>query len=68
MIEDGVDMKFISALDYEKIVDSNREDNGQFVKREDEILDLVFRRRFGGHFLSIGDLRHQESDGNKSET
>ena len=55
------------ALDYDKVKDIYRSDDGQYLKRTDDVLDKIFRLRFGDIFLSIADLRVRHKDGAKSK-
>ena len=55
------------ALDYDKVDQRYRSDYGQYLKRTDDVLDKIFRLRFGDIFLSIADLRVRHKDGAKSK-
>ena len=56
--EEENNVRVMCALDYG--------DNGQYLKRTDDVLDKIFRLRFGDIFLSIADLRVRHKDGAKS--
>ena len=49
------------GLDYEK------DYRKQYLKKTDDVLDKIFRLRFGDIFLSIADLRVRYEDGAKSK-
>ena len=54
------------ALDYDYVI-HRRSDYGQYTKKNDDVLDKIFRLRFGDIFLSIADLRVRHKDGAKSK-
>ena len=59
--EEENNVRVMCALDYEKKY------RGQYFKRTDDVLDKIFRLRFGDIFLSIADLRVSHKDGAKSK-
>ena len=65
--EEENNVRVMCALDYEKVDNRRRSDHGQYPKRTDDVLDKIFRLRFGDIFLSIADLRVRHKDGAKSK-
>ena len=64
--EQGNNVVVMCGLDYDQVDDVERSDDGQYSKRTDDVLDKIFRLRFGDIFLSIADLRVRHKDGAKS--
>ena len=65
--EEENNVRVMCALDYDKVDNSYRSDYGQYLKRTDDVLDKIFRLRFGDIFLSIANLRVSHKDGAKSK-
>ena len=58
--EEENNVRVMCALDYGDYY-------GQYPKITDDVLDKIFRLRFGDIFLSIADLRVRHKDGAKSK-
>ena len=65
--EEEKNVVVMCGLDYDKVNNRDRSDYGQYLKRTDDVLDKIFRLRFGDIFLSIADLRVRYEDGAKSK-
>ena len=62
--EEEKNVVVMCGLDYENVGIS---EIGQYLKITDDVLDKIFRLRFGDIFLSIADLRVRYEDGAKSK-